>query len=284
MHKLGDILPLTIQILGLQKKYNIESAIIHWAEIVGENIASHSSPIMLQRGILLVAVNNSVWCHHLSMMKEDIMSKINIFVGEKMVSDIRFQAGNLKNCQNNEEESNGDNNLLNQQRTVRLSESEANAADNIVIPISDERLQQKIARIVKKNLVLNKAKKQQEWKPCVICSTLCPPGYEYCMVCNIEKKEQTAANIRKALIETPWLNYQQVSEYTSCTLEEYSSAKTDLIGSIVRDINQGQLDRIKAITFIMLNSGAKPEAINEVIIAKTLEKFRRKKNVSTPGS
>jgi hypothetical protein len=283
MHKLGDILPLTIQSLGLQKKYNIESALIHWSEIVGQNIASHSSPIMMQRGILLVAVNNSVWCHHLSMMKEDIMSKMNTFVGEKLVSDIRFQAGNLKNYQN-EEESNDDDNLFNQRRTIRLSEVEANAVEDIVLPITDERLQQKIARIVKKNLTLNKAKKQQEWKPCAICSTLCPPGYEYCMVCNIEKKEQTAAKIRKVLIETPWLNYQQVSEYIPCTLDEYSSAKTDLIGSIVRDINLGQLDRIKAITFIMLNSGAKPEAINDVIIAKTLEKFRRKKNVFTPGS
>lgn len=50
-----------------------------------------SKPAEIEYGILFLTVKNSVWSHHLSMMKIDIIAKINHFIGEALVKDIRFR-------------------------------------------------------------------------------------------------------------------------------------------------------------------------------------------------
>jgi len=278
MNKMEDILPITIKNLGIQKKYNAESVILHWKKIVGGEIATHAYPILVQSGILVVGVNNSVWCHHLSMMKESIIAKINNFVAEKLIMDIRFQAGYLKNSKNQEnieQEMQSHNNYkLNK---IKLEEADLENIHKITDNITDKYLKQKLLRIIRKDFTLKKIKKQNNWHQCASCTILCPPGQSYCSVCKLNQKDKVIKEIIHTLKEIPWIRHHELNDHIPCTDEEFHQAKYTLVSSIGRAIQDGSIDRFNVMIFIMLTTGAKLEAINDAVINKTLDKFRRKK-------
>jgi len=280
MKKLQEILPLTIKNLGLTKKYNAEWVILNWRKIVGEEIAAKAYPTSVQRGVMVISVNNSVWCHHLSMMKEEIIAKINTFSGEKLITDIRFQAGYLAKYQNNEENQENSISISKKIKSIKLDDNEINHAKEMVNSIGEEQLQHKILPILKKHLAFKKLKKLNDWHKCANCETLCPKGALYCTVCDIEYREQKQSKIRQLLSEAPWFTYAELRNYFDCTPEEYINAKTAMLAVISQDINSGQTEKVKVLTLVMLATGAKPGEITEKLIQQTLEKFGRKKYVS----
>ena len=278
MNKLEDIIPITIKNLGFKNKYSAESVIVHWKKIVGDKIASHAYPIMVQSGILVIGVNNSVWCHHLSMMKESIIEKINTFVGEKLILDIRFNAGSFKKRQNQEnidEDSKVDQKY--KISTVKLDDCDIKIIHETVENVHDKYLKQKILRIMRKDFVLKKIKRQNNWQKCATCNVLCPPDEKYCSVCKLTKKQNVITSIIGTLKEIPWIRHHEINEHIPCTDEEFHQAKYTLVSSIGRAIQDGDNDKFNIMIFIMLTTGAKIEAINEAAINKTLAKFRRKK-------
>ena len=278
MKKMEDVIPVTIRNLGIQKKYNAESITLHWKKIVGDEIATHAYPILVQSGILVVGVNNSVWCHHLSMMKESIISKINNFLAEKLIIDIRFQAGYLKNCQNQENtEENIDSYGNYKLNKVKLDDSDIESIHKMVDHVEDKYLKQRLLRIIRKDFTLKKMKKQNNWHQCASCTILCPPDQNHCKVCKLVKKDKVIKEIIHTLKEIPWIRHHELYEHIPCTDEEFHQAKYTLVSSIGRAIQDGSIDKFNVMIFIMLTTGAKIEAINDAVINKTLDKFRRKK-------
>lgn len=275
MQKMTDIIPMTLRNMGLQKKYNSQSILVHWKKIVGDEIAIHAYPIVVQNGIVVLGVNNSVWCHHLSMMKENIISKINDFIGEKIISDIRFQAGYLQKLQN-EEHTNIDA-LRSQKHKIKLDAPDHKIIYQAAENVHDNYLKQKIIRVMRRDFILKKLKKQNNWHQCASCTVLCPPEESYCSVCKLAKKQEVITKIIGTLKQIPWIRHHELNEHIPCTDEEFHQAKYTLVSSIGRAIQDGDTDRFNIMIFIMLTTGAKIEAINEAVINKTLGKFRRKK-------
>ena len=130
---------------------------------------------------------------------------------------------------------------------------------------------------MRKDLALKSIKKQNNWHKCKNCSTLCSPEEIYCSVCKLTKKHDVIVKIISTLKEIPWIRHGELNEHIPCTDEEFHQAKYTLVSSIGRAIQDGDTDRFKIMIFIMLTTGAKIEAINEAVIHKTLDKFRRKK-------
>lgn len=275
---MADLLPMTIKNMGLQQKYNAQSVIVHWKKIVGDDISARAYPVIVQSGILVIGVNNSVWCHHLSMMKDSIMDKINNFIGEKIILDIRFKAGYLQDCQNQENiESDVQPNQKYKLSKVKLDESEIQIIHDIALPVHDKYLKQKILRVMRKDFALKKLQKQNNWHQCASCTVLCPPDNNHCSVCKLTKKHKVITNIIGTLKEIPWIHHNELNEHIPCTDEEFHQAKYTLVSSIGRAIQDGDNDKFNIMIFIMLTTGAKIEAINEAVINKTLDKFRRRK-------
>ena len=81
----------------------------NWLEICGANIAKHSKPNRIERGILFVNTDSSAWSHNLLMMKTQLLGKIKKSVGEigslrnpdLIIKDIMFFNGTItkKNVQ-----------------------------------------------------------------------------------------------------------------------------------------------------------------------------------------
>lgn len=285
MFRLKDIVSGTLKSLGINKQYTAHSVLIHWQEIVGEEIAGHAWPISLERGTLLLAVNNPVWSHHLMMLKPGIIDKINTYLNEKLVHDIRFQAGNLKKYQNHEEDE--DNTLV--LKPVKLNAQESAAVWQATEPIQDANLRKKCYYVLLKQTGLKKAKEQAGWQSCKRCSVLVPPGQHHCNVCSYEYKQEKKQAIINLLTEAPWLTYQEACQFVPCSPREFHTEKKRLVHRLIHALFEPDWDRLNEATLVMLMTGIKPDKINETIVNSVIskikirlaEKVRRKNYVSS---
>ena len=90
-----SIVEETIQALGIDapiKNYSLFGA---WKEIVGETIALQTQPRSLRNQILFIDVSHSTWIQQLQFLKPQLLEKLNAFLGEPQIKDIRFRLGKI---------------------------------------------------------------------------------------------------------------------------------------------------------------------------------------------
>jgi predicted nucleic acid-binding Zn ribbon protein len=81
---------------NLWNGYRQHLLIYQWNIIVGPALAEVTRADNINNGVLKVAVKDSVWAYHLSMMKPSLISKLNNYSGSKMVKDIVFIIDDLR--------------------------------------------------------------------------------------------------------------------------------------------------------------------------------------------
>jgi hypothetical protein len=90
-----SILEQTLKSLEIEvplKTYSIFGA---WREIVGESLALHTQPRSIRSQILFIDVSHSTWMQQLQFLKPTLLEKINNFLGEPLIQDIRFKLGKI---------------------------------------------------------------------------------------------------------------------------------------------------------------------------------------------
>ncbi len=77
---------------GLDQKIARYEFVLHWAEIVGEEIAKRAHPEKIRGNTLVVRVSNAAWAQELSFQKSIILRRLHKFLeDETIVRDIVFQ-------------------------------------------------------------------------------------------------------------------------------------------------------------------------------------------------
>ena len=79
-----------LQHLHLQERLQHEKILKLWPQLVGEFNVQHSFPESLKKKVLVVRVSNSPYLHQLTMIKPDLLKKIQKVCGQEMVTDIRL--------------------------------------------------------------------------------------------------------------------------------------------------------------------------------------------------
>ncbi len=93
--KIRSILEGTLKSLEIDvplKSYSILGA---WKEIVGESVALHTQPRTIRNRILFIDVSHPTWIQQLQFLKPTLLEKINNFLGEPHIQDIRFRLGKI---------------------------------------------------------------------------------------------------------------------------------------------------------------------------------------------
>jgi len=67
----------------------------YWKEIVGETADKHTRPYKIDRDILFVSVDSSVWNQELFMKKGNLIININRKFAKKIVKDVKCQMGHF---------------------------------------------------------------------------------------------------------------------------------------------------------------------------------------------
>ncbi|MCX8117433.1 MAG: DUF721 domain-containing protein [Desulfobacterota bacterium] len=81
-----------LELDGPMKRYTLWGA---WKEIVGESISQHAQPQTIRDRTLFIAVSHSTWMQQLQFLKPTLLKKINEFLGEELIEDLRFRLGKI---------------------------------------------------------------------------------------------------------------------------------------------------------------------------------------------
>lgn len=87
---IGEVLAEVLHQHGLVDRVKEFDAVNCWAQVVGERIASHSTAKDVRDGRLIVEVSSSGWRNELFYLKAEIVEKINVRIGKKIIHDILF--------------------------------------------------------------------------------------------------------------------------------------------------------------------------------------------------
>jgi hypothetical protein len=90
-----SILEHTLKGLELNGPIRTHSIWGAWSKIVGEPIALQTQPHAIRNRILFVDVSHSTWVQQLQFLKPTLLEKINGFLGEPLIEDIRFKVGKI---------------------------------------------------------------------------------------------------------------------------------------------------------------------------------------------
>ena len=88
---IGEILG-TLPVKERVKEYGLWKV---WDKLAGEAVSRHCQPDRLKDGILFLKVDSPVWMQQLQFMKSLILEKVNVYMKENAVKDVRFQIGKL---------------------------------------------------------------------------------------------------------------------------------------------------------------------------------------------
>ncbi len=169
---------------------------VKWADVVGPQVASVTQVEKVQGTALVVRVKNSVWANELSLLKGDMLRRLNLALGGPVLSDIRFKAGGLaqKKAQRHLPAMPAlpDTEALGQ---IRLSGDALGRVEAVVSSISDEALRARVRASLLRAARLEAWKQAHEWQPCARCGALSPPaGMPYlCSLCRVSPVSSTAS-------------------------------------------------------------------------------------------
>ncbi len=95
--KVQSVLKSTLKTFGLQDQFLKHQFVLHWPEIVGNELARHTRPECIKNGALVVRVHNSIWAQELSFHKQVILKRLSKFLrDDQLVDDVRFYTGDLQ--------------------------------------------------------------------------------------------------------------------------------------------------------------------------------------------
>lgn len=95
--EIGQILSRALGKAGIDKQINRYKFVLHWKEIVGEDIARFARPEGFKEGSLIITVMTSAWAQELSFHRETILGRLRKFLGDdESVKDLIFQVGEIK--------------------------------------------------------------------------------------------------------------------------------------------------------------------------------------------
>lgn len=86
--KLGDAISQIFKEEKLDEKYSIFAIRNGWESLVGKLVARHTTQINYASGILFVSIDSAVVRNETSYLKEEIIQKINTFVGKRLIREL----------------------------------------------------------------------------------------------------------------------------------------------------------------------------------------------------
>ena len=90
-----SILETTLKGLELDTQLRAYSLWGAWRDIVGESVASQTQLHAIRNRILFIDVSHPAWTQQLQFLKPTLLQKINAFLGENLIQDIRFHIGKI---------------------------------------------------------------------------------------------------------------------------------------------------------------------------------------------
>ncbi len=85
-----DLILQTMREQGLETPLNQKRLVEAWPEVAGPVIARYTLNTYIYNQTLFVRLSNPALRSDLSMMRQELVKKLNDYVGEQVITDVRF--------------------------------------------------------------------------------------------------------------------------------------------------------------------------------------------------
>jgi predicted nucleic acid-binding Zn ribbon protein len=153
---LRSVLEQTLKGLELEVPIRTHSIWSAWGKIVGEPIALHTQPHAIRNRILFVEVSHPTWMQQLQFLKPTLLGKINGFLEEFLVEDIRFKVGKISQAGTppKKEQMQG--------REEKLDRKTIDRIEQLMENITDGEVKRKFRELLIKSAKVERSRKKSE--------------------------------------------------------------------------------------------------------------------------
>ena len=149
------ILEKTLKNLEIDVPLKTYSILGAWDEIVGESVAEHSQPRSIRNQILFIDVTHPTWMQQLQFLKPTLLEKVNAFLSEPLIQDIRFKVGKVSPT------------ILASSKTPSLKDEKLDKAtfnriESIIQKIDDQEVKMSLREVLIKGAKLEQSRKKSK--------------------------------------------------------------------------------------------------------------------------
>jgi predicted nucleic acid-binding Zn ribbon protein len=145
--RLSKTLDSILKARGLGSRLSEYRVFGQWEKAVGPAIARHARPQAVRGNKLTLIVDSPAWMQQLSLLKPEILSKVNSTLGKDMIKDITLRLGEVESRKQPPEEP-----LV---KPV-LDHDEREKIEDYVRVISDPDIRRAISRVIERDFLSRK--------------------------------------------------------------------------------------------------------------------------------
>lgn len=227
----------------------------NWAGIVGEALARAVKPVRFSKGVLRVAVASAAWHQEINFRKDELIKKINEFLGKSFVKNITGE-------------------VVGEQELAERDVPQRGTSLEWYFPGPEK---ENLARALERLILMDKKLKKQrrEWggRVCPICGRVFFGRRRFCPLCQAGEKDREFKKIVQLVERQPLKNLLELRKnWPKLKRQEFKQARQFLLDEGEKIINLWKkefeknkrgvtkyLPKIK--TYLALKTGQPPEKI-----------------------
>ena len=225
-----DVEKTVLKMIGSQtnqNQYSLFKMKACWKEIIGHNNAKHCGPVKLERRILTLQVDSSVWANQFLYYKNQFIQQINTFIGTDYVKDIKFTQGKnfKKGFKNKGEKTDIRENKL---PIPPATEEEKKGLQLKFSHIADDKIRNAIIGVEEKKLGLEKLYREGVIKKCPVCGSFLKNNEKICYACEIKMKQELEYKLWNHILKEPWIQWYDLQKAVKCSETDFTMIKNDI--------------------------------------------------------
>ena len=225
-----DVEKTVLKMIGSQanqNQYSLFKMKACWKEIIGNNNAKHCGPVKLERRILTLQVDSSVWANQFLYYKNQFIQQINTFIGTDYVKDIKFNQGkNFKKGFRNKGETTDIRET--KLRIPPATEEEKKGLQLKFSHIADDKIRNAIIGVEEKKLGLEKLYREGVIKKCPVCGSFLKNNETICYACEIKMKQELEYKLWNHILKEPWIQWYDLQKAVKCSETDFTMIKNDI--------------------------------------------------------
>ena len=225
-----DVEKTVLKMIGSQtnqNQYSLFKMKACWKEIIGHNNAKHCGPVKLERRILTLQVDSSVWANQFLYYKNQFIQQINTFIGTDYVKDIKFTQGkNFKKGFRNKGETTDIRET--KLRIPPVTEEEKKGLQLKFSHIADDKIRNAIIGVEETKLGLEKLYREGVIKKCPVCGSFLKNNEKICYACEIKMKQELEYKLWNHILKEPWIQWYDLQKAVKCSETDFTMIKNDI--------------------------------------------------------
>ena len=225
-----DVEKTVLKMIGSQanqNQYSLFKMKACWKEIIGNNNAKHCGPVKLERRILTLQVDSSVWANQFLYYKNQFIQQINTFIGTDYVKDIKFTQGkNFKKGLRNKGETTDIRET--KLRIPPATEEEKRGLQLKFSHIADDKIRNAIIGVEETKLGLEKLYREGVIKKCPVCGSFLKNNETICYACEIKMKQELEYKLWNHILKEPWIQWYDLQKAVKCSETDFTMIKNDI--------------------------------------------------------